>query len=62
MSLSMGLAPVGLATCIGGMLGITAGYYGRHVNMAIMRTIDVFARSRLCCLPSRWRVSSARGF
>ncbi|MGP0001887.1 MAG: ABC transporter permease, partial [Acetobacteraceae bacterium] len=42
VSLSMGLAPVGLATCIGGMLGITAGYYGRHVNMAIMRTIDVF--------------------
>lgn len=42
VSLSMGLVPVALATCIGGMLGITAGYFGRHVNMAIMRIVDVF--------------------
>ncbi|HEX4172048.1 MAG TPA: ABC transporter permease, partial [Acetobacteraceae bacterium] len=42
VSLSMGLAPVALATCLGGMLGIMAGYFGRHVNMAIMRIVDVF--------------------
>jgi peptide/nickel transport system permease protein len=42
VSLSMGLAPVALATCMGGMLGITAGYFGRHINMAIMRVVDVF--------------------
>jgi peptide/nickel transport system permease protein len=42
VSLSMGLAPVLLATVIGGALGITAGYFGRHINMAIMRVVDVF--------------------
>ena len=42
VSLSMGLAPVVLATGIGGALGIIAGYFGRHVNMLIMRVIDVF--------------------
>jgi peptide/nickel transport system permease protein len=42
VSLTMGLAPVILATVLGGSLGITAGYFGRHVNTAIMRVIDVF--------------------
>ena len=42
VSLSMGLAPVVLATLIGGALGIIAGYFGRQVNMLIMRVIDVF--------------------
>jgi peptide/nickel transport system permease protein len=36
------MLPVMLATMIGGMLGIIAGYTGRHINMAIMRTMDVF--------------------
>lgn len=42
MSLFMGFMPVILATAIGGMLGIVAGYAGGAVNMAIMRVIDVF--------------------
>lgn len=42
VSLSMGIGPVVLATLIGGTLGIVAGYFGRHVNMLIMRVIDVF--------------------
>ena len=41
VSLSMGLAPVILATILGGSLGIIAGYFGRHVNMAIMRVVDL---------------------
>lgn len=42
ISLTMGLLPVAMATTIGGLLGIIAGYTGKHVNMAIMRTMDVF--------------------
>jgi peptide/nickel transport system permease protein len=42
VSISMGLAPVVIATFIGGAFGIVAGFYGRHVNMIIMRIIDVF--------------------
>ncbi len=42
VSLSMGIAPVVLATFLGGALGITAGYFGRTVNMAIMRIVDIF--------------------
>jgi peptide/nickel transport system permease protein len=42
MSLFMGFTPVVLATIIGGLLGVTAGYIGGAVNMAIMRVIDVF--------------------
>ncbi|MGE4045668.1 MAG: ABC transporter permease, partial [Acetobacteraceae bacterium] len=42
VSLSMGIAPVVFATVLGGALGITAGYFGRTVNMAIMRVVDVF--------------------
>ena len=42
VSLAMGLVPVVLATAIGGALGVVAGFYGRHVNMVIMRVVDVF--------------------
>jgi peptide/nickel transport system permease protein len=42
MSLTMGILPVLMATCLGGMLGIVAGYAGGAINMAIMRTMDVF--------------------
>jgi peptide/nickel transport system permease protein len=31
-----------LATIIGGLLGVVAGFVGGRVNMAIMRTMDVF--------------------
>lgn len=42
ISLFMGLAPVALATLIGGALGLIAGYMGGAWNTAIMRTMDVF--------------------
>jgi peptide/nickel transport system permease protein len=42
LSLFMGFTPVILATVIGGLLGIAAGYIGGAINMAIMRVIDVF--------------------
>jgi peptide/nickel transport system permease protein len=42
VSLMMGLGPVLLATTIGGLLGVVAGFVGGYVNMAIMRTMDVF--------------------
>lgn len=42
MSLLMGLAPVALATALGGFLGVVAGFAGGWVNMLIMRTMDVF--------------------
>jgi peptide/nickel transport system permease protein len=42
VSLLMGLLPVGLATCIGGFLGLVAGFAGGWVNALIMRIMDVF--------------------
>ncbi|BAF88626.1 ABC transporter permease protein [Azorhizobium caulinodans ORS 571] len=42
LSLFMGFAPVLIATAIGGLLGIIAGYVGGALNMLIMRVIDVF--------------------
>ena len=42
MSLLMGTWPVVNAMIVGGALGVVAGYAGGWLNMAIMRTIDVF--------------------
>ena len=42
LSLIMGIMPVVNALLIGGTLGLFAGFLGGRVNMAIMRTIDVF--------------------
>ena len=42
ISLLMGLAPVLIATVIGGSLGVLGGFAGRVTNTAIMRTMDVF--------------------
>jgi ABC-type dipeptide/oligopeptide/nickel transport systems, permease components len=41
LSLLSGFAPVLLAVLIGGGLGIAAGYFGRLVNMVIMRSLDI---------------------
>jgi peptide/nickel transport system permease protein len=38
----MGIVPVGLATCIGGFLGLLAGFAGGWINTLIMRIMDVF--------------------
>ena len=42
LSLFMGVTPVATALVIGGFLGVLAGYVGGKLNMAIMRTMDVF--------------------
>lgn len=42
ISLFMGLVPVAIATLVGGSLGVIAGFGGKAVNSAIMRTMDVF--------------------
>jgi peptide/nickel transport system permease protein len=42
LSLLMGTLPVLLAFVIGTSVGVTAGYLGGRVNMAVMRTLDVF--------------------
>ena len=42
LSLFMGVTPVVCALLIGGLLGITAGFVGGRINMAIMRVMDVF--------------------
>ena len=42
LSLFIGVTPVLCALLIGGLLGITAGFLGGRVNMAIMRIMDVF--------------------
>jgi peptide/nickel transport system permease protein len=42
ISLLMGLAPVLIATLVGGTLGVIGGFAGRVANSAIMRTMDVF--------------------
>ena len=42
VSLTMGILPVILSSAVGGLFGVVAGYYGGKINMAIMRTMDVF--------------------
>ena len=42
LSLAVGISPVVFALFIGGFLGLVAGFIGGKVNMAVMRTIDVF--------------------
>ena len=42
LSLVMGIVPVALAFVIGTTIGVVAGFLGGKVNMAVMRTLDVF--------------------
>jgi peptide/nickel transport system permease protein len=42
VSLLMGAVPVLIATLIGGLLGVVAGFLGGRTNTAIMRVMDVF--------------------
>jgi len=41
LSLSVGVVSVGIAACAGVMLGLASGYYGRRVDIAIMRFVDL---------------------
>ena len=42
LSLTMGLVPVTAAFLMGTTIGVAAGFMGGTVNMAVMRTLDVF--------------------
>jgi len=42
LSLAMGIVPVSAAFLIGTTIGVAAGFMGGKVNMAVMRTLDVF--------------------
>jgi peptide/nickel transport system permease protein len=42
VSLVMGITPVCVASILGGLLGVMAGFFGGRLNMMIMRTVDVF--------------------
>ena len=42
LTLFVGAFPVLVAFVIGTLLGVTAGYFGKRINMLIMRTADVF--------------------
>jgi peptide/nickel transport system permease protein len=42
LSWLIGITPVAIGFCVGGLLGIVAGYVGGGVNMLIMRVTDVF--------------------
>ncbi len=42
LSLTMGVVPVVMAFVIGTSIGVMAGFLGGKVNMAVMRTLDVF--------------------
>jgi peptide/nickel transport system permease protein len=42
VSLVMGIVPVCIASLVGGLLGVVAGFFGGSLNMLIMRTVDVF--------------------
>jgi peptide/nickel transport system permease protein len=51
LSLTMGIVPVTAAFLIGTTIGVAAGFMGGAVNMAVMRTLDVFYAFRQCCWP-----------
>ncbi|UCH24282.1 MAG: ABC transporter permease [Trueperaceae bacterium] len=42
LSLPMGVVPVAIAAVVGMMLGVIAGFYGRWVDLVIMRVADVW--------------------
>lgn len=42
LTLFMGVMPVTIALCVGGLLGVLAGYIGGWVNMLVMRIMDIF--------------------
>ncbi len=47
VSLKVGFVAVGLATCIGLMVGALAGFYGGWVDLVLMRFVDL-----MLCFPS----------
>jgi peptide/nickel transport system permease protein len=41
VSLAAGIGAVGFSLCIGGFLGLVAGYFGRATDVIIMRALDI---------------------
>lgn len=57
VSLWVGFVSVGLATVIGVSLGLIAGYYGRLVDEAVMRLVDI-----MLCFPSFFLILAVIAF
>jgi len=57
VSLWVGFVSVGLASCIGVTLGLLAGYYGKLVDEAIMRLVDI-----MLCFPSFFLILAVIAF
>lgn len=47
ISLSVGLIAVLISTCIGALVGLSAGYFGKWVDALLMRIVDI-----LLCFPT----------
>ena len=50
----MGIVPVMVATIVGGLFGVVAGYAGGGLNMVIMRAWTCSSPFRRCCWRSRF--------
>ena len=57
ISLKVGFAATGLAICIGTFLGALAGYYGRWIDAAIMRFVDI-----MLCFPTFFLILAVIAF
>ena len=57
ISLTIGIVAVGIYTTIGLILGGLAGYFGKTVDMVVMRLIEV-----MICFPTFFLILTLRGF
>jgi len=57
ISLTIGVVAVGIYTAIGVVLGGLAGYFGKWVDMAVLRFIEV-----MICFPTFFLILTLRGF
>jgi len=60
ISLYVGVLSVTLGMIVGVLLGLLAGYYGRWIDMLIMRGSDVCSPFPACCWRLRWWRFSVR--
>jgi peptide/nickel transport system permease protein len=57
ISLKVGFVAVGIATVIGLLVGLTAGYYGGWIDAILMRFVDI-----MLCFPTFFLILSAIAF
>lgn len=57
ISLRVGFVAVGIATAIGLLVGLTAGYYGGWIDAVLMRIVDV-----MLCIPTFFLILSIIAF